>query len=233
MEVEENKIPDNSQPGPESSGQSTEKSCCGPGCNCSKPSSGNKIKIAAGLIIALIAIGIFAFKLIKIKVVPDSGSAYTAATDENNTNTTPPSAEEPNAPSAAPNQVSKKVMVGEYLESLNSLNTVAVNQDAVFILIPVKDKGTVKQETETAMAGAQRTLKSKGVNVGLYTLRTSAEDYQKISSQISIPAILVACKGRGMNAVPGRDVTETKLLQAFVAVSQAGGCCGASGSGCK
>ena len=141
------------------------------------------------------------------------------------------------APAVAVKQASNKQYVGEYLDSFSALNTVAIKQDAVFILIQLKDNEPVKNEVITAMEGVQRTLKTKNINTGLYTLRTSAPEYKAISQQAKPPAIVIACKGRGMLAVPG-DANEEKLVQAFVAASQAGGgCrpsgCGPSSSGCK
>ena len=86
------------------------------------------------------------------------------------------------------------------------------------------------------MPAAQRALKSNKITLGLYTLPNSSPDYSGISAQVQVPAILVACKGKGMAAVSG-DVTEQKLLQAFVASSSAGGCgpsgCGPSSGGCN
>lgn len=206
---------------------------CDPGCDCNKPVSGNKTKIVVGLVVAIIAVGIFAYKITKpvSAVVTESTNDYASVANETDIKTTPLFAEKQNVPAVEVNQVSKKIYVGEYLDSINSLNKVAMNQDAVFILIPAKGKEPVKQETQTAMQGVQKTLKTSGINAGLYTLRTSAPDYQGIIKQIPAPAILVVCKGKGMSAVPG-DATEEKLVQAFVAVSQATGGCGPSSAGC-
>ena len=220
------------------SGKQNSESVCGPGCDCHAPSSGNRTKVIAGLIIALFAVSVFAYKLIKNKPVSESVGTYAAEADKNNSATLTPVVEKTNDPAVTSNQTTKKMYIGKYLDSMNSLNTVAIDQDAVFILIPGKEDRAVKKETETAMLGAQSTLKTNKINAGLYTLRTSAPDYAGISAQITPPAIIVACKGRGMNAVPGTDISETKLVQAFVAVSQAGGCgsgssCGPSSSGCK
>lgn len=221
------------------SGTQDSEAVCGPECNCSKPPANNKMKITVGLVIVLVAVGIFVYKLIKPTPISKtvSTSTYAAVTDETNTNITSPSVEQPKVPVVKASQTPKKMYIGEYLDSISSLNTVAVDLDAVFILVPRKEKESVKKETETAMLGAQSTLKTKGISVGLYTLRTAAPEYQAIIQQFSPPAIVVACKGRGMNAVPG-DVTETELLQAFVAVSQAGGCgagstCGPGNQSCK
>jgi len=124
--------------------------------------------------------------------------------------------------------------IGKYLESLSELNEVALNQDTVFIFIPAKKDEAASETTRTAVLSAQKMLNSKGIRVGLYTLQTTSPDFSAMSSQVQVPAILVACKGRGMGAVSG-EVTETKLLQAFMASSRAGGCCpsGGSSSGCK
>jgi hypothetical protein len=126
--------------------------------------------------------------------------------------------------------------IGEYLESFSALNKVALNQDAVFVYIPAKRDEPVGSKTNDAVLAAQRTLKSNNIALGLYTLPTSSPDHSAISAQVQTPAILVATKGKGMAAVSG-DVTEAKLLQAFVASSSAGGCgpsgCGPSSAGCK
>ena len=60
------------------------ESVCGPECNCSKPPANNKMKITVGLVIVLVAIGIFAYKLTKstpISKTAVSPNTYAAATD--------------------------------------------------------------------------------------------------------------------------------------------------------
>jgi hypothetical protein len=49
---------------------------------------------------------------------------------------------------------------------------------------------------------------------------------------LTLPGILVMSKGRGMGAVSG-EITEEKLLQAYVASSRAGGCCSGGSTVCK
>ena len=123
---------------------------------------------------------------------------------------------------------------GESLASLSDLNEVAMDQDSVFILIPAKGETAASDSTRSAALAAKKTMASKDITVGMYTLRTDSADYPAISSQVQTPAILVACKGRSMAAVSG-EVTEEKLLQAFMSSSRAaGGCCpgGAGASGC-
>ena len=59
-----------------------------------------------------------------------------------------------------------KKTIGDYLDSMSSLNKVAVSQDAVFVFIPAKDEQTVKKEISDAVMTAQKTLKAKGINLG-------------------------------------------------------------------
>jgi hypothetical protein len=197
------------------------------------------MKIAVSLIVLLAVASIFIYKAMAAK---SNASDNTAAKDGAVFAFAQPA---PNAMSETESQPSGTATpgvprvgqkVGEYLESLSDLNKVAINQDAVFVFIPAPKNDLADDKTNTALLAAQRTLKSKNITLGLYTLPNSSSDYSKISAQVQAPAILVACKGKGMAAVSG-DVTEARLLQAFVATSSAGGCgpsgCGPSGGGCN
>ena len=139
---------------------------------------------------------------------------------------------------AAPVVAKAGKKIGENLESLSALNKVAMNQDAVFIFIPALMGALPDEKTSAAVLSAQRALERSKITLGMYTLPVSSPDYAGISTQVQAPAILVACKGKGMAAVSG-EVTETKLLQAFMSSSSAGGCgpsasgCGPSSAGCK
>ena len=50
------------------------------------------------------------------------------------------------------------------------------------------------------------------------------------SAQLKPPGVVVILKGRGMRGVQGADITETKLLQAYMAAMQPTSCCPAGGS---
>lgn len=160
-----------------------------------------------------------------------------AATTQPSASATPAAATQPSA-NATPDAAKADQKVGEYLESLSALNRVAISQDAVFVFIPAPKNELADAKTNTAVLAAQRTLKAAKITLGLYTLRSSSPDYAGISAQVQAPAILVASKGKGMAAVSG-DVTEDKLLQAFMATSRAGGCgpassgCGPASAGCN
>ena len=216
-----------------------DKAVCGPGCACGTPSGGKKMKIAVSLIVVLAVASIFIYKAMAAKssdstnAAAQDGAAFAFAGPASNAM---PGAESQPSGTATPEAATAGQKVGEYLDSLSALNKVAVNQDAVFVFIPAPKNDLADDKTNTAVLAAQRTLKSKNITLGLYTLPNSSSDYAKISAQVQAPAILVACKGKGMAAVSG-DVTEQKLLQAFVASSSAGGCgpsgCAPSTPGCN
>ncbi|MBU4365897.1 MAG: hypothetical protein L6437_16565, partial [Kiritimatiellae bacterium] len=66
--------------------------------------------------------------------------------------------------------------------------------------------------------------------IGIFTLKPGSRDYEQIATQMPVPGVLAMVKGRGMIPVSG-DITETKLIQGFVAASSGGGC-GPSSAGC-
>jgi hypothetical protein len=70
----------------------------------------------------------------------------------------------------------------------------------------------------------------------MFALKSDSTDYVPITAQMKGPGVLAMVKGGGMSAATG-EITETKLVQAYVAASSAGGCGPSSGgcgpSGCK
>jgi len=200
--------------------------CCGPGCNCGKPSGNKKAKVVICLIVLLAICGIFVYKA---KSAKQNASAITE------TAFAAPIVNQATGQEPAVKSVEDPQKVGEFIDSLASLNKVAVNQDAVFVFIPANENETISKETIGAIASAEQKIKSSGVNIGLYTLQFSpSKEYADIAKQLALPGILVMSKGKGMGAVSG-EITETKLLQAYVASSRAGGCCpsGSGSAGCS
>ena len=201
---------------------------CGPECDCGKPSGSKKAKTVICLIVLLAVCGIFVYK---------ATSAKQTAQDNTKTAFAAPILNQATGQEPAVKSVEDKKNVGEFLDSLSSLNKVAVNQDAVFVFVPANENETIGKETINAIAATEQRLKSNGIRIGLYTLRFSpSKEYASIASQLTLPGMLVMSKGRGTGAVSGK-ITETKLLQAYVASSRAGGCgpsssCGPSTPGC-
>jgi hypothetical protein len=114
---------------------------------------------------------------------------------------------------------------------LSELDTIAANTDAVFIFLPGKEKASGNPPS-APMRGAARMIESRAaMKCGLFTLKTGTRDYDQIAAQMSVPGVLAIVKGRGMSAVSG-EITESKLLQGYLAASSASGCGPAAGSGC-
>jgi len=209
---------------------------CGPGCDCGKPSGNKKAKVAVCLIVLLVIGGIFAYKAQSAKQIAPATTetAFAAPVAQEVNDMKEVNEQKPVVPTTDQQEpvvktVEEKQRVGEFLDSLASLNKVAVNQDAVFVFIPAKGNDTVNKQTTDAIASAEKRIKSTGVSLGLYTLQSGSPEYANIAAQLPLPGMLVLSKGRGIGALSG-EITETKLLQAYVASSRAGGC-GPSGCG--
>lgn len=213
--MKEEKSPSQESPPSADAATSDNDAACGPGCSCRKPSGDTRVKTAVCLIVLIAAFVIIGYKVTIAQQKPNGSAPGTF-----------------NALSTFSSPVENKAAVGQFLDSLTSLNTVAVSQDAVFIFVPGKGVVTASEETKNAINSASQALRSKGVKIGVYSLRSSSPDYARIAAQLSLPGLLVMTKGRGMAAVSG-DISETKLLQAYVASSRGGGCCGASSSKCQ
>lgn len=251
------KLKDDMLPAEENGGNGAKKEVvCNPGCDCGKPSGNKKLKITICLLVLLAICGIFVYKAktAKQQSAPVNTATIFAAPVANEVNEQSPEVStidkqetaaavvESKETAAQPvdeqkptvKTVEEKKRVGDYLDSLASLNKVAVNQDAVFVFIPAKGNDIVSKETIDAIASAEKKVKATGAKVGLYTLQSGSQEYANIATQLPLPGMLVLSKGRGMGAVSG-EITETKILQAYVASSQAG-CgpsgCGPSSSGC-
>jgi len=214
------------------------KSDCGPGCNCGKPSGNNKLKAVICIVVLLAVCGIFVYKA--------KNGKQTAPVNPTTTAFASPVAKEVNEQNSVAvitdktepvvKAVEDNNKVGEFIDSLAALNKVAMNQDAVFIFVPAKNTDIVSKTTFDAITSAEKIIEAKGAKLGLYTLQSNAPEYENIAAQISPPGMLVMSKGKGVGTVSG-GITEEKILQAYVASSQAGGCgpsgCGPSSSGCS
>ena len=122
---------------------------------------------------------------------------------------------------------------GPELDSLASLNKVAADTDAVFVLLAANDQLNDQAITKE-IESAAKTIKSNGVRVSAFRLNKVAPDYAQLAKQVSVPSVIAMVKGRGMSAVSG-EINETKLVQAFVTASRPSGCgpagCGPTGCG--
>jgi hypothetical protein len=192
---------------------------CGPGCGCHAPGASSKMRCVLGAIVLVAAGTLVARAVTKNNgasaATPAAGYATTALT------------EQPTAPISTTSDTVAEKEIG----ALSELNAVAANMDAVFVFLPGKGKTDSKAST-SQIRDAARKIESQARNkIGIFTLKTNSPDYEKVVAQLSLPGVLALVKGHGMSAVSG-EITETKLVQAYVSASSAGGCCSSAGSGC-
>jgi hypothetical protein len=209
---------------------------CSSGCDChSQKASGKKRMIIGALV--LVAAGTLVVRaMTKSNEVSQKSPTATFSA---------PTAPQPatvktgeSTPSASPPSKTTKEaepIIGTAIGTFSELNFLAAQTDAILIFVPGKE-GTSGNLPSTPMKDAARTIEAKGLKCGLFTLKAGSPDYDKIAGQMSTPGVLAMVKGGGMSAVSG-DVTEMKLVQAFLVASSGGGCGSATGgcgpSGCK
>jgi MYXO-CTERM domain-containing protein len=189
---------------------------CGPGCNCNATGTPGKTRWVIGAIVLAAAGVLVARDIVKSDAAPPQTSEQAFALPIVATNSI----------AAAPTTEKRMEPIG----ALAELNAVAVKLDAVFVFLPGKD-GTSSNSPASTMNKAARTIEAQGKKVGLFTLLPSSHDYDQIEGKMSLPGVLAMVKGRGMSAISG-DITETKLVQGFLAASSAGGCGPSAGPGC-
>jgi len=201
-------------------------SACGPECGCHATGASGRIRWVLGAIVLVAAVAVAARAMVKSNGASTQASVPAFASPVGEQAVTPKNGSA--APLAAKTNESEAV-AWKTIGAISELNTVAVDVDAVFVFLP--GKNNVSSSFPTAQTkGAVRTIAAQGRKVGLFTLKTDSAEYKQIAAQVSVPGIIVMVKGRGMSAVSG-DITETKLVQGFVAASRSGGC-GAGGGGC-
>ena len=142
----------------------------------------------------------------------------------------------PHTPSPPDNTIKKDVsdkaettLWGQELDSLASLNKIAGDTDAVFVFLAT-DSQQGDQTITSQIKAAAKTLQSNGIRISAFTLKKDSLDYTQLAKQSSIPCVLAMVKGRGMSGVSG-EITDTKLVQAFVTASRSVSGCGPSGCG--
>lgn len=200
---------------------------CGSGCGCHPTGTPGKMRWVIGALV-LVAAGVM---VVRAMVKSDGPSTQRSATAFADPVASPTSAGTggPATDSGAITPATE-TSVGTPIGAFAELNTMAAQTDAVFIFVPGKE-GASGNPPSTPMKGAVRIIESKGLKCGLFTLKAGSRDYDQIAAQMSVPGVLAMAKGRGMSAISG-DITESKLLQGYVAASSAGGCGTSAGAGC-
>ena len=187
-------------------------SACEPGCSCGEPAGkgSNKIKIAICLVVVVAVAGILVFKTTNAK----QDSSLSGSNGFSN-----PFA----GKGTVTNSSAQKGGSGASLSAIAELNSVADKLNTVFLVIPSKDNAPASKETVTLLASVERTLNAKGLSTGIYTLQTSSPDYPDVAAKVTPPGIAVLSKNGGIGFVSG-GISETNLMQAYVASTRKGGC---------
>ncbi len=200
------------------------QACCGPTCDCNAPPQRSRAKIAVAILVLTAAAAILVVKLVGRVEKPGQDN--------------PPPATEKIATSVAP---AKMKTVGSFLE----LNTVAAKMDAVLVMVPARGNVAVGEALSRAVDAARRKLEAKVMSVGVYALSVDSPDFGAVSSRHSLPGVIVFSGGGTEKLVSGDSfdmgmltgkITESRILQAYVAASLAGsggGCNCAQGSSCE
>jgi len=196
---------------------------CGSGCGCHAAGSAGKTRWIVGVLILAVA-----------------GALAARAVIKNNRTATAPAS----AGYAAPAQATKSTDVAgsqvtvKEIGAFAELNTLAADMAGVCVFLPERSAST-DQAPMTQIHSAARTIGSRMQGkIGVFTLKRGSPDYVQVVAQMTAPGVLAMVKGRGMAPLSG-EITEAKLVQAFVTASSAGGCgpsaggCGPSSAGCK
>lgn len=200
---------------------------CGPGCGCNAPGTPGKTRWVIGAIV-LVAAGVMVVRAVVKTDGASTQASPTAFADPVASQTAAGTGITSTTPEATAPVT--ETSVGTTIGAFAELNTVAAQTDAVFIFLPGKD-GAAGNPPSTPMKGAVRMIESQGKKCGLFTLKAGTRDYDQIAKQMSLPGVLAVVKGAGMSAVSG-DITESKLVQGFVAASSAAGCGPSAAAGC-
>lgn len=189
---------------------------CGSECGCHATGTQSKTRRIIGALVLVAAMAMVARGVVKSNAAPPQTSGQAFA-----------------LPIAATNSIAAAPTTEKNVETIGALaelNALAAKLDAVFVFLPGKE-GTSANPPAATMNKAARTIEAQGKKIGLFTLMPSSRDYDQIEGQISLPAVLAMVKGRGMKAISG-DITETKMVQGYLAASSAGGCGPSAGAGC-
>jgi hypothetical protein len=124
------------------------------------------------------------------------------------------------------------------------LNDLAADQDAVLVLFPKGAGDGLSEAIWKATAASRDKLQAQGMTVGIYQLAVDSEDFPAIAARHSLPGVLVLSRSADRPLISGDTpdaamltgtVTESRILQAYVAASLAaggGGCNCAQGATC-
>ena len=133
------------------------------------------------------------------------------------------------APAAAANNAQTSTGIGE-LNWAKNISKNYANSDFIFVILPGSADST--KAVDQAVTGTIDKIKGDGAVADVFTLSPHDPEFQITADRVKIskfPAILLL-SSTGYGAIINGDITETKLLQAYLTVQQAcipgnSGCC--------
>lgn len=186
-----------------------------------------RMKATTFAVVVLAAAGLAARSFFKPDAAADGDEeAFASVTEEEDA--AGPSTENA-AADVEPPPESAPVLCGPALDAIASLNKMAADKDAVFILLPGEDRKGAEAASRRIEAAIEK-IESRGIRVAAFILEKGAADHARLAERLSIasfPSVLALGKGCGAAAVSG-EITEAKLLRAFVLASQPRSGCGTS-----
>ena len=195
---------------------------CGAGCACHGAGGAGKAKGIICMLVLVVAAVLVVHAVTKTNAAsaktPASGFAVPAGDAA-----TPSAAGTAGKTPATAATPAGKAFVGVPISTLAEVNIVAIGSDAVFVYLPGNEANSGEPPAK-AIRAAMRTIGAKGVKCALFTLKPGSPDYAKLGQETVVPGVLAMVKGKGKNAVSG-EITETKLVQGYVAASSGGACC--------
>lgn len=203
-----------------------EASSCGVGCSCHSIGGRVSKRMILGVIVLCVAAALVVRAVVRTDATPIDQNAASFSSSMT-TQTTPADGPAATQPVGTPD-----VSAAKEITALSELNAQATAVDAVFVYVPGKD-GAAGDPPVAAMKSAADRVGRQGYKIGLFTLKVGTRDHDLVTAQMAAPGVLAAVKGRGgMIPITG-EITETTLIQGFVAASSAGGCgpagCGPAG----
>ncbi len=109
----------------------------------------------------------------------------------------------------------------------------AADNEAVFVLL-TDESGDVAQEALQQMEQATEKITAKGISIATIRIDSQSDNNTPLTRELSIgsfPSVVVLVRGRGSSVVSGQ-ITEVKLLEAFLEANTPGSCCPANSPSC-
>lgn len=198
------------------------EAACGPGCCCSSTTE-PKGRWATGLVILLFAVFLALKAGVKAQEsLPSMAETGFVATGKALALSSQPIETIKSAPAQTPtHEAAVKTQCGELITALAELNQKAASNDGVFVFLEGNDKVKNAEISKVVEAGAI-SLGRSNFKIGVFILDRSSAEHASLARQFKIPGVIAMVRGRGVAAV-GDDITESKLFQAFLSASSAGG----------